>query len=50
MRGEAFYSLIITIPMKEQVMKTLKLNNGFSIPVVGTGTNLHKKPSSLSLF
>jgi hypothetical protein len=50
MRGEAFYGLIITIPIKEQVMKTLRLNNGYEIPVVGTGTNLHKKPSSLSLF
>jgi shikimate 5-dehydrogenase len=34
MRGESFYGLIITIPMKEQIMKTLRLNNGYEIPLV----------------
>jgi hypothetical protein len=43
MRGEAFYVLIITCPIKEQVMKTLRLNNGYEIPVVGTGTNTFGK-------
>jgi hypothetical protein len=42
-RGEAFYGLINTLPLEEQVMKTLRLNNGYVIPVVGTGTNLQKK-------
>jgi len=39
MRGVVFYGLINTCPIKEQVMKTLRLNNGDEIPVVGTGTN-----------
>jgi len=50
MRGDVFYGLMMTIPIKEQVMKTLRLNNGYEIPVVGTGTNLQKKLLSLSLF
>jgi diketogulonate reductase-like aldo/keto reductase len=45
--GDVFYGLINTCPIKEQVMKTLRLNNGFSIPVVGTGTNTFGKEGNV---
>ena len=43
MRGGVFYGLMNTLLLKEQAMKTLRLNNGYESPVVGTGTNTFGK-------